>query len=82
MENVIARLTDRLVRKADHSKSRQAGADIHLDLDGHGVHADQGDAAGAGEHQRPPGGRPAPSRVLWVLPPGPAAVSSKITGAV
>ena len=45
-------LLDRHLRQADEDRLGQAGRGIHLDLDRHGVDADEGEGVEFGEHAR------------------------------
>ena len=45
----LARLAHRLVGQADHQEYRQAGGDLHLHLDRHGLDAGEGEGLDAGD---------------------------------
>ncbi len=45
----FARLADRLVGQADHQEVGQAGGDLHLHLDPHGLDAGEGEGLDAGD---------------------------------
>ena len=50
--DAVDALLDRHLRQADEDRLGQAGRGIDLDLDGHGVDADEGEGVELGEHAR------------------------------